>query len=671
MEESNTQPNIALHNVDSETETINWKGTSIEDICKGKGPWSFAVRAVLPSKYHSVLCELPVTLQNPPKPHKSKNAFLWDEDHVRMPHSDKNLFCVLENGSDVIKERWKLIYKALSVPITTSDELEHALNKYNSALPKLEALHYFLNEDMATDQSVHFFNSLLPKIITLALKLPELFPNGIPLLKRDLNRSLSMSQEQISCILANSFLCTFPWKKNMSKTYPGVNFVSLFAASGIPNRKQSVCEKLKSICNYFRRVTQNVPLGLVTFQRKIIPRSSMPRWDTLDNNLGNTKVHITSEGTIEDNGLGFLQVDFANKNIGGGVLRYGCVQEEIRFVICPELIVSRLFVEQLGNGEAVIVTGAERYNNYTGYGDSFEWTGDHEDNTPFDPYGRRRITICVIDATHFNKPRDQFHPSSMLRELNKAYVGFSTKETVNLAPVATGNWGCGAFMGSKQLKTLIQLMACNASNRDLVYFSFGDKELMHNFYNLHLFLGQNQITIVQLWRYLCQFATRSLDENKLYLFIQQSYFDSKKQPTLSHYFSISKSSASKKKIAPSPQKSPKKGRVEEAMEIVDDSPSQSSSTLSDDIVSSSQPESPTIVRKFSRVKPEKPKINIEEKLPKTDIGEIFDMLDGNMNNSEYCSSQRKVDSAINGTDVFSVIDQFAVQERKIMDVEQL
>lgn len=45
------------------------------------------------------------------------------------------------------------------------------------------------------------------------------------------------------------------------------------------------------------------------------------------------------------------------RNIGGGVLRYGCVQEEIRFVICPELIVSRLFVEQLGNGEAVIITG--------------------------------------------------------------------------------------------------------------------------------------------------------------------------------------------------------------------------------------------------------------------------------------------------------------------------
>lgn len=105
----------------------------------------------------------------------------------------------------------------------------------------------------------------------------------------------------------------------------------------------------------------------------------MPRWDYLDNNLGNTRVHIDSEGTIEDNGLGLLQVDFANKydiyliikckiecsilnicrNIGGGVLGYGCVQEEIRFIICPELIISRLFVEQMGDQEAVVITGED------------------------------------------------------------------------------------------------------------------------------------------------------------------------------------------------------------------------------------------------------------------------------------------------------------------------
>lgn len=54
------------------------------------------------------------------------------------------------------------------------------------------------------------------------------------------------------------------------------------------------------------------PVGVVTFERKFTPKNHMPRWDTLDNNLGNTKIHVTSSGTIEDS-PGLLQVDFANK----------------------------------------------------------------------------------------------------------------------------------------------------------------------------------------------------------------------------------------------------------------------------------------------------------------------------------------------------------------------
>ena len=72
-----------------------------------------------------------------------------------------------------------------------------------------------------------------------------------------------------------------------------------------------------------------------------------------------------------------IEVHFANKFLGGGVLNEGCVQEEIRFLICPELILMRLFTKVLDNSECVIITGAERYSNYTGYADSFAWSGDY------------------------------------------------------------------------------------------------------------------------------------------------------------------------------------------------------------------------------------------------------------------------------------------------------
>lgn len=57
------------------------------------------------------------------------------------------------------------------------------------------------------------------------------------------------------------------------------------------------------------------PTGVVTFKRRHINRSAIPRWDKLDTKLSECKVHISSTGTIEDDGLGLLQVDFANKYV--------------------------------------------------------------------------------------------------------------------------------------------------------------------------------------------------------------------------------------------------------------------------------------------------------------------------------------------------------------------
>ena len=41
----------------------------------------------------------------------------------------------------------------------------------------------------------------------------------------------------------------------------------------------------------------------------------------------------------------------------------GCVQEEIRFLICPELILSRLFIERLDANECIIITGNLMYHS--------------------------------------------------------------------------------------------------------------------------------------------------------------------------------------------------------------------------------------------------------------------------------------------------------------------
>nr|VZI36218.1 unnamed protein product [Spirometra erinaceieuropaei] len=79
------------------------------------------------------------------------------------------------------------------------------------------------------------FKPLLKKIADLALKLPDLITQPIPLMKQNEESSISLSQMQIACLLANAFYCTFPGRsgtnsRQQQPTFPSVNFNTLFCA---------------------------------------------------------------------------------------------------------------------------------------------------------------------------------------------------------------------------------------------------------------------------------------------------------------------------------------------------------------------------------------------------------------------------------------------------------
>uniref|UniRef100_A0A8D3DU76 poly(ADP-ribose) glycohydrolase n=1 Tax=Scophthalmus maximus TaxID=52904 RepID=A0A8D3DU76_SCOMX len=264
-------------------------------------------------------------------------------------------------------------------------------------------------------------------------------------------------------------------------------------------------EKLKTLLCYFRRVTQTRPKGLVTFTRKTL--NNPPNWASCPTRL--TRLHITCKGTIEDDGYGMLQVDFANRFVGGGVTGQGLVQEEIRFLINSELIVSRLFTEALEYNECLIITGIEKYSKYSGYAESYKWKESYKDETPRDDWQRRCTEIVAIDALKYRHFLEQFLPDKMTRELNKAYCGFfrTNGNSKHLSAVATGNWGCGAFGGDTRLKALIQLMAAAEAGRDVAYFTFGDAQLMRDVHEMHTFLTERQVTVGRLYGLLNQYAS--------------------------------------------------------------------------------------------------------------------------------------------------------------------
>ena len=109
-------------------------------------------------------------------------------------------------------------------------------------------------------------------------------------------------------------------------------------------KKEYQMEKLKCMINYFRkRIDGRCADSIVTFTRRALTEKHLPHWKKSAKLLRNLR--IDSKGTIEDvQNMGMLEVDFANAYIGGGVLGHGCVQEEIRFLICPELIISRFVI---------------------------------------------------------------------------------------------------------------------------------------------------------------------------------------------------------------------------------------------------------------------------------------------------------------------------------------
>lgn len=181
-----------------------------------------------------------------------------------------------------------------------------------------------------------------------------------------------------------------------------------------------------------------------------------------------------------------LQMDFANMYPGGGVLGAGCVQEEIRFVLSPEMLVSCLVTAKLEPHEAFSIRGTERYCSYTGYGGSFEMSGLFRDHTPYEDVShngsacrRRRCVTVGVDATDYGDDRKgsdrQFSRAHMWRDLLKAFAGFaygqeeSSDHDSGAWPVASGNWGCGVFCGDSELKLLIQWLAASLAGRDLVY----------------------------------------------------------------------------------------------------------------------------------------------------------------------------------------------------------
>lgn len=263
--------------------------------------------------------------------------------------------------------------------------------------------------------------------------------------------------------IAHMFLGTL---QPPSSDFPHADFAPLLEA-----RRPAERAKLRCILAYFDRIADAPPPGHLAIERIALPPRTAADW--IADPAALLPLTHDPRAAIEDSPA-HRQVDFANRYLGGGVLSGGCVQEEIRFAVSPELLFGLLVSPRMRAEEAIVLRGTERFARTDGYGGSLRYGGPLADPCARAADGTPDSELVAIDALDYRR-RDtgsQHTADDVLRELNKARSGFARDPRA--LPVATGNWGCGVFGGDPALKAVIQWLAASAEGRAVHYLSFGD-----------------------------------------------------------------------------------------------------------------------------------------------------------------------------------------------------
>jgi len=212
----------------------------------------------------------------------------------------------------------------------------------------------FCDDLMSPADAQVFFQSTLPQIARLALNLPALLQSqsqhlaelgaekdrpemALRLLRKQHAGMVLLRQELAASLLACSFLCLFPSENRREEDLGIINFDRLFA--GVYERGERNENKLRCILHYFDRVCNTMPQGSVSFERKVLPKKKEQEKEVHDGAFWRSSqaplcpITLLEKGFIEDDGRDCLQVDFANRLLGGGALADGCVQ--VRFLLFP------------------------------------------------------------------------------------------------------------------------------------------------------------------------------------------------------------------------------------------------------------------------------------------------------------------------------------------------
>ena len=85
--------------------------------------------------------------------------------------------------------------------------------------------------------------------------------------------------------------------------------------------------------------------------------------------------------------------------------------------------------------------------------------------------GRESSNVQIIAIDALCDPMYQYCDEGILREVNKAYSGFSLCKE-ELERIASGKWGCGVFGGNPYLKSVIQWISGSMASKSVSFQCF-------------------------------------------------------------------------------------------------------------------------------------------------------------------------------------------------------
>lgn len=389
-------------------------------------------------------------------------------------------------------------------PVRSFEELRSVLQMIKPSLSlysfeplsqAINAMSLFCRKELY-DPEWDFFTKLYPLLLEWALDDTQQvqFP---PMVSKQ-NASMVLTSFQVRYLLANSFFLN---TTNMSELRNCATCFGSICQDELYTIESSLSfQRLLCLFSYFLQV-RDLPHYTITYERFVLDADSAPNWKERTENIACDSIYPHTGSMEISSALGFA--DFANEFIHIGHITPSMTQEEVLFSCCPECFPVMLWAEEMDPNEVVIIRGVRRFSSYTGYTFSFQWAGFYE---PIENVPEFR-DVLVMDASMGSA--SQFEKTTIIRDLNKAYLSFksfaSGVSNPEMRHITTGHWGCGAFGGEKTLKFLQQVCAASLVGVKLDYSTFNDTVYCEKFVELLDLLKQNNVTVGQLVRLMKEF----------------------------------------------------------------------------------------------------------------------------------------------------------------------